>query len=128
MKEKICKVLSPLASVVYQRRYIIGSTKDNYIIPSEVLESIYSVLNKFENRPEFTTDMSEAEKRSVNEFRRFFKNMAPRAPSDDVAVTNEELVEHNPTWVGLRDAAKKCLDEMGFDLAAWEKKELSDGK
>ncbi len=34
-----------------------------------------------------------------------------------------DLVHHNQLWKTLREAAKVCLAEIGFDLAQWEKGE-----
>jgi len=63
---------------------------------------------------------------SVQRFSRVLKEVGPSPPLDDSAVSNRALVEGQPDWERVRDAARTVLEEIGADLGAWECEQLSE--
>ncbi|MCH7717500.1 MAG: hypothetical protein IH876_15315 [Gemmatimonadetes bacterium] len=113
-------LLGPLASQAVQRRYIVGGTKDSYLLAKEVLND----GDYFLRHPELGANQS---LHSIQEFARALRECAREVPLDDVTVSNETLVERDPYWARIRNAAKVVLQEMGADLEAWERDELEAG-
>ncbi len=112
-------LLGPLASQAVQRRYIVGGTKDSHLLAKEVLND----GDYFLRHPELGATQSLP---SVQEFARALRECALEVPLDDVTVSNKTLIERNPYWARIRNAAKAVLQEMGADLGAWERGELED--
>jgi hypothetical protein len=52
---RIEKVLAPLASLRVQRRYIVEGTKDEYLVPEEMLNSALSELSHQQLTPELAS-------------------------------------------------------------------------
>jgi hypothetical protein len=61
---------------------------------------------------------------SVQAFARVLDECVRKLPLDDTTVSNEALVEQDPHWVRIRNAAKAVLEELGADLDQWEREEL----
>ncbi len=110
-------LLGPLASQAVQRRYIVGGTKDSYLVAGDVLNG----GDYFLYHPELGLTQSRP---SVQEFARAIEKCAGKLRLDDVSVSNETLVEQDPYWARIRNAAKAVLQEMGADLEAWERGQL----
>ncbi len=112
-------LLGPLASQAVQRRYIVGGTKDSYLVAEEVLND----GDYFLHHPELGATQSLP---SVQRFARTLQECARKVPFDDATVSNETLVERDPYWARIRNAAKAVLQEMGADFEAWERGRLED--
>ncbi len=100
-----------------QRRYIVGGTKDSYLVAGDVLNG----GDYFLHHPELGVTQSRP---SVQEFARAIQKCARKLRLDDVSVSNETLVERDPYWARIRNAAKAVLQAMGADLEAWERGQL----
>lgn len=111
------RLLGPLASLVYQRRYIVEGTVDGYIGPDDL-------INNGDNFINYPGIGETAKLPSVQEFSRILTEAAQTIPFDDPMFTNWMLVEHNPEWDKLRSAARNVLLELGGDIGEWERKEL----
>ncbi|MCZ6856453.1 MAG: hypothetical protein O7F70_00495 [Gemmatimonadetes bacterium] len=110
-------LLGPLASQAVQRRYLVGGTQDSYLLAEEVLND----GDYFLRHPQLGATKSLP---SVQEFARALQECARKVPLDDVTVSNETLVERDPYWARIRNAAQAVLQEMGADLGAWERGKL----
>lgn len=111
------ELLGPLASRSVQRRYVVRGTRDNYILPTELINDAHYFLR----HPLLGTSMS---LRSVQDFARVLEECAPKLALGDAPVTNEALVEENRYWARIRSAAKAVLKEIGADLEEWEQTQL----
>ena len=106
------KALAPLASLEVQTRYIVNGTKDNYLLPEDLLNSAINVL--FQQKA-----VKYEESKTLQELRE-----ALRACEIPQGMSALDLVSGYAPWVKVRDNARKYLSEIGFDLQAWEKHEL----
>jgi hypothetical protein len=111
------KLLGPLASQAVQRRHIVRGTRDSYLLPTEALND----GDYFLRHPQLGTAKSLS---SVQEFARVLEESAPKLPLEDATVSNEALVEQDPYWARIRNAAKAVLQEIGADLEEWEREQL----
>ena len=104
--------LAPLASLRVQDRYIVNGTKDEYLLPDELLERAISLL--FEQRV-----VKVEESRKLEELKQ-----ALRACNLPGTMSNSELVFDYGPWKAVREKSRDYLAEIGFDLETWEKNEL----
>jgi hypothetical protein len=108
----IHKALAPLASLKVQKRYIVKGTKDNYLLPEDLLNTAINIL--FEQQA-VTFDETGALKELKE---------AIRACDIPEGMSNSEMILGCEPWIKVRETSKKYLSEIGFDLQAWEKHEL----
>ena len=112
------RLLGPLASLVVQRRYIVEATGDSYLVPAELVNEghyflRHPLLGETGSLP------------SVQKFGRVLEQVGPRLPLDDSSVSNDALVEQDPDWIRVREAARAVLQEMGADIEEWEREQLA---
>jgi hypothetical protein len=108
----IYKVLAPLASLTLQERYIVNGYRDNYLLPEELLNSAINFFFEQRGVPYENTA-------SLDEFKKSIQNC-------DIpeTISRHELVHKYTPWIRVREKARVCLNELGFDLEKWEKNEL----
>jgi hypothetical protein len=104
---RIEKALAPLASLRVQQRYIVDGTKNEYLIPEELLESAASALEGQAMTFELSTFKAAL--------------LACNLPEN---ISASQLVSEYGPWCALRSAAKAYLLASGFDLEQWEAQEL----
>lgn len=108
----IHQALAPLASLKVQEKYIIYGTKDEYLLPDELLGSAINVL--FEQK-----GIVLEENETLSDLKK-----AIRACDIPDEISNAELVRKYEPWKRVRELSKGYLLKTGFDLEAWEKNEL----
>jgi hypothetical protein len=108
----IHRALAPLASLEVQKRYIVDETRDEYLLPNELLNSAINTL--FEQKA-----VKFDETQSLRELKE-----AIRACDIPEGMSNSELILRYEPWIKVRETSKKYLSEIGFDLQAWEEHEL----
>jgi hypothetical protein len=116
-RDYICSRLANLASVSSQRHYITHATKDEYLLPEELLENAHDCIRRTRTISAACGALPEA---AVQEILALEPLLL--AITDEV-LGSEHLVDGEPAWICVRHQAARCLQLMGFDLAAWEKGE-----
>lgn len=106
------KVLAPLASLEVQNRYIVKGTKDNYLLPEDLLNSVINVL--FEQQA-----LKFEETETLGELKE-----AIRCCDIPDNLSGSDVVFRYKPWAKVRKASQKYLLETGFDFQTWEKHEL----
>ncbi|MDB4977971.1 MAG: hypothetical protein JWM56_157 [Candidatus Peribacteria bacterium] len=119
MRHMITHALAPLASIAYQRRYIIHGDIKGYIIPWELLEDAINALNITLSDKKYQQRYSSEELSCLASMLATIKNCPY---TQDVPL--EELVERHKGWAAVRSQAQECLQIMNFDLVAWEKENI----
>jgi hypothetical protein len=119
----ICVKLAHLASMKMQDKYMAHATKDEYLLPSELFEDGFHVVEVVAEHWLWKVSLSRFKHQAVIEFGKVLKK--ERDLIDLGKVTLGELVNNNEPWANIREAAQKCLAALGFDLDAWEKEQLS---
>ena len=114
MKNRLQRALSRLASVEYQRRYVVQGTKDEYVLPGDLVGDAESVASLALER----TALSEREREALELFLRVVKSKSEGVESalTDRTTTNMELIEDNSDWRTVRAAAMNCLAELGMRI------------
>lgn len=111
--------LAHLASMKMQDKYMAHATKDEYLLPSELFEDGFHVVEVVAKHWLWTVSLSRFKHQAVIEFGKVLRK--ERDLIDLNKVTLEELVNNNEPWANIRGAAQKCLASLGFDLDAWKK-------
>ncbi len=106
------KALAPLASLEVQKRYIVNGTKDNYLLPEDLLNAAINVL--FEQQA-----LKFEETETLGELKE-----AIRCCDIPDNLSGSDVVFGYKPWAKVREASQKYLLETGFDLQTWEKHEL----
>ena len=122
--KKLENTLAHLASEEIQTRYCVNGTVDEYIIPDELLDDFLSSLDFF--RSEHGPRWARLErdyghtviKRLLAIEREIIANQGFLDRYDHSTV--RRLIFEDPVWSRIRDEAHSVLDEIGFDLVAWE--------
>jgi|GEM_PF-3731269 len=120
MKKQLRLELSRLASIEFQRHLCVGGTKDEYILPSEILDSAANTVQTTIASPVLSKQFDATQLKSLREFLEAIKAIAPDVPFDRESVSVEELVETNPAWNKLRVSAQHCLDALGLKASLEE--------
>lgn len=121
MKTQLIRRLRRLASITYQRKYIIGGTKDEYVLPDELLETTEDLVKLILSKPTSSEYFSERELSCLVAMQAILKHEGDKLPFDG-SVSNEDLIENDTAWAAIRSTAQQCLRLFGLDLADWEKR------
>ena len=118
MRQTISKRLAPLASLAAQRRYIVHATRDEYLVPEQLLNDADDVIRQVRTMAAARDSLPPAAVQSVLGLEGLI-DAADRAVQS--TSSSEELVERDGAWRAVREHVARCLDAMGFDLREWEK-------
>jgi hypothetical protein len=105
------RALAPLASLEVQKRYIHKRTKDDYLLPEDLLNTAINVL--FEQQAVRLDETG-----TLEELRE-----AIRACNIPEGLSNSEMIFSYEPWIKVREKSRQYLLEAGFDLEAWERLE-----
>ena len=120
MRHTISKRLAPLASLAAQRRYIVQATRDEYLVPEELLKDAHDVIRLVRTMPAARDALSASAVQTILDLDGMLDAADGAAQS---AQSTEQLVERDAAWRAVREHVTRCLDMVGFDLAEWEKTE-----
>jgi hypothetical protein len=109
---RIQETLAPLASLAIQEKYIVNGTKDDYLLPEELLNIAINVL--FEQR-----GITIPKSKTLEDVKE-----AIRACDIPEGMSGHDIVFGHKPWIKVRATSKRYLSEIGFDLKAWEEHEL----
>jgi hypothetical protein len=116
MRKRIEENLARLASRKYQHSFVTEATKEEYVLPNEMLDSASSLLETTLSSPTLSRTLNESERdclaRALARFRRLQKEIRFEDPGFSV--------ERDEGWRVVREVANRCVNTMGFDLARWE--------
>ena len=109
--EEIRDVFKYLASLKMQDTYIVhGGIR--YLVPHDLLDEAYNVffgLNVF--------DCGDNQK--LVELKEAVNNCT--IPNN---ISNRELIYEYQPWIELRNKSREYIEELGFDLDAWEQEHI----
>ena len=120
MRHTISKRLAPLASLAAQRRYIVQATRDEYLVPEELLNDADDVVKQVRTMPAVRDALPTS---AVQAFLDLDGLLDAADSAAQSAQSSEQLVERDAAWRAVREHVARCLDMVGFDLAEWEKTE-----
>jgi len=108
-----------MASLKVQQRFIVSGTKDHYLLPEEILEDAQAAAARWALSPDLTARQRTVIQNAAIIFRREGSRV-----DLGTGTSHRQLIEDDPSWAAIREAAGTCLEALGFDLLAWERREL----
>ena len=123
--KRISDILARLASLLYQQKFIIGGTRDKYVLPDQLLGEVISYMNTMLSNPNLSGALNEKQREELASLLHDLERLSCLIPFDDESVSNEELVLRNQCWIDVRNLASAFLNKGGFDLKEWEKNNCS---
>ena len=113
----LTQLLANMASEHVQTKYMVSGTRDEYLVPSELLEDAYYAMRLVkENRPG-TKTLTASARASIMALAPLLEE-AKNLRLVETA-SPKQLISH-PAWMAIREQAAKCLRELNFDREAWE--------
>jgi hexokinase len=121
---KLFNTLPHMASHEYQRRYIEHPTADKYVLPAELLEDVQNAVEVALQSQDFLASATKSQRKCLQRLLELVKDKSLDLDFDASDVINS-LVDHNASWVAVRNQAKLCLEALQFDLTKWEAEKLA---
>lgn len=109
MKDRLLRSLARLSSEKYQNAFIVHGTKDEYVLPEDLVEDVASLCvlaQREEQRGEFLPYELEALGRMLSDIRTRGRRIFAAA----MPTTAASLVHDNEEWRSLRTEAQSCLN------------------
>jgi hypothetical protein len=119
-RDKICGRLAPLASLAVQLRYIKHASKQEYLLPEELLENAHDCIRRMRTIPAARNALSRVAVQAILDLEPFLVAIT------DESLASQSLVDNDIAWSAVRDQADRCLSAMQFDLEEWERKQGLD--
>jgi len=120
MRSRLLDEVAVLASERYQERYIVHGTKEQYVLPEEVLEAALGSAQNATQKPS-TASLSASEVDAVREFTQAVE--ACSIDFQDLTSSNQQLIREDERWAAARTSARRLLTALNFDLEEWEQQE-----
>lgn len=121
MKNRIARSLAPLASLPYQRRFIVDATHGEYVLPEELVDSAISIVDTVAGSSTLRRGLTQDEVAALELFRKRIEDIQQRFSSINWAVNWSDVIERDEAWSAMRCEAARCLEQLGVSLAVWER-------
>jgi hypothetical protein len=112
--------IARLASLTLQERFITHATADNHYVVELLLDEAHGVADDLLSNRGYAESLSESGRQALRAFDDVFQREVGQ-----VNLSGSDLVHQDPAWAAIREAARHCLDGVGFDLAQFEASELA---
>lgn len=116
MRQRVEQIICRLASISYQRKYIVAGTKAEYVLPEELVEEATSLLKIVISNPAFSASFSIRELQCFTDMVKCFDEESSNLFSEIGRSLNKDLIENNESWSNIRETAKRCLEVLNADL------------
>lgn len=113
-KGDVIRRLVELASFDYQSRYIIGGTKDEYRLTSELLQDVFDIY-RIINLAAFRTEFSRCQLDALQDLQCFLDQNFVAAMAGDTPEEHYNNICHGTAWTDLRSKAAIALRLLGVD-------------
>ena len=124
MRRRILESLSGLASFEYQMKFIVHGTKEEYVLPDELVDSACSEIETTLNSDELRVSLTPLEQKVFSELVIRLRELHKFVPTNDPSVSNMELITGNTNWQELRERSRIALIQMNWDLEKWERENV----
>lgn len=113
MKNRLIQALSRLASTAYQEAYMVYGSKDEYVVPEDLIEDVASLCRQAQ-KPDFVTDFEASQVLAMSAMLSVIALHGPRLFSRAITTTADRLVREDRDWAAIRQAATECLVRFGI--------------
>lgn len=109
MTEPPVHLLEALASFEEQRRYIVGASTSEYLLPEEIVNDAWHFCERVE-RQEIYFSLTEEQREAVARLKEAIK---ADGECLERCWSSEHLIEIDPAWARLRQSARDALNAFG---------------
>lgn len=107
MRDRLYQALNGLASLEFQTKYCVNGTKEEYMLPEEMVEDAISAIETIISSDTIRSGYSGSE---VEALREFLKVAKERFEVLDISGQSiESLILRDDNWRAIRQAADSCL-------------------
>lgn len=106
--------LAQLASLEYQSRYIMGGTKEEYRLTSELLQDVFDI-DRIISLAAFRTELSRFQLDALQDLHCFLDQNFDAAMAGDTREEHYKNIRHGTAWEHLRAKASTVLSLLGVD-------------
>ena len=118
MKTRIVTELARIASEKYQYEYVLHATKDEYVVPEELVDTVRGTFNTIMKNPTLAKSLSDSQMEALKRFEEVAARTYAELPWDSTT-TAADILE-SAGWHELRRAAVECLREFSVRVEDWE--------
>jgi hypothetical protein len=111
MSEPPLYLLQPLSSIEEQRRYVIGGTVAEYLIPEEIINDAWPFCERAE-LPMVAANLTETQIASVARLKESINRLSACTERYDRGNISK-LIEDDPCWALMRSRAGEVLSAFG---------------
>ena len=110
MKTQLIKGLAQLASKKYQHDFIVHGTKDEYVVPEEMVDTVRATIAAVLRHPTILTKTQSERLASLD-------RLAKRAYDATFEYDRNSLstMIDSADWSAMRECARACLHEFGIE-------------
>jgi hypothetical protein len=116
VRRRIEETFARIASRSYQHRFISEATREEYVLPGEMLDSAASLVDNTLRSKVLSQSLSDSERQCLEMALHEFRRLLEGNPFDDP----EFSTENDQRWITVRKVANRCLHVLEFDLERWE--------
>jgi len=98
-------------------------TREQHLLPEDAINDAYHALERVERDAASKNAFSDQERDLLRGLFHVLETEVDQVPLDG-SIGEEELIERDPAWSRIREAARGALETLGFDLAAWERRQV----
>ena len=120
----VCYKLAWLASEAAFQRWVVGATRSHNLLPDELINDAYEVVEAVQRKAASVNGLLAEEREAVLTLGRVVESLAPSVDS----VSSLEEVAVSTAYAGIRNAARECLLQLGFNLRQWEQENVSQAE
>ena len=109
MRDNIATRLFDIASIDTQIKYILHGTKDEYLLPSEMVDILYYGCKYLMTVNDFNANELLLSQKIID--------CIDKLNWDEIDKNSaEDLIYHNTAWINLRNTALELLKLLGYSL------------
>jgi hypothetical protein len=114
--------LAWLASRAAHDRWMVGATKDHYLLPIDLINTADHIVASVERRLPWAATVDGPEREAILRFGDVLAAQTPLVDESELSLA--EIASISPAWSAIRDAAAECLRDLNFDLEEWEQRNV----
>jgi hypothetical protein len=109
MKERIINSVEKLASIEFQRRYVINGTVAEYALPQDLIYDAENAIDVTLNTDKFRKELTDSEINALKSLKDTLSDQNNLESVFDDSISAYDLIESDKKWDHIRNEAQKVL-------------------
>lgn len=116
--KKLINEIARLASQKYQNDFILNGTKDSYVLPEEMIDTMCGTISTILGNEILRRSLSIHQMDAIKKLDAEASEAASKLPWALITKAGEVL--ERPEWIQIRQSAKECLQAFSVTVEDWE--------